>query len=360
MKVKQNQNVGIFKIAATYIGTIVGAGFASGQEVLQYFVSYGIVGIIGIIISTFLFFFFGYTILVLGRKLNADSHDDILLYSNGKIFGTIIDVIVTIFLFGALAAMIAGSGAIIKQQFQISPLFGSVFMSLITLLTVIKGTESVINAISFVVPLLLSAVLFVCIYSIINNTISSEEIEQAKRIAGPTPNWFISAINYASYNIVIAIAVLGPLGVQAKSKSRLLTGALLGALGLGIGVVAIYYSILTNINEVQTLEVPMIAIAKNIAKVVQVIFAIVLIAEVYTTAVGNLYGFVNRFTFIGKKYRFISVLITTIFAFLLAQIGFSSIVKYVYPAVGYGGLLLFIGLIYTWIFKRKDFNGDNS
>lgn len=56
MKVKQNQNVGIFKIAATYIGTIVGAGFASGQEVLQYFVSYGIVGVIGIIISTFLFF----------------------------------------------------------------------------------------------------------------------------------------------------------------------------------------------------------------------------------------------------------------------------------------------------------------
>jgi len=34
-----------FKIAATYIGTIVGAGFATGQETLQFFAPFGITGI---------------------------------------------------------------------------------------------------------------------------------------------------------------------------------------------------------------------------------------------------------------------------------------------------------------------------
>ncbi len=354
MKELQRSNIGIFRIAATYIGTVVGAGFASGQEVLQFFVSYGTIGVIGIIIASLLFFFFGYTILILGRKLNADSHDDIVLYSNGKYIGTIIDVIITVFLFGALAAMIAGSGAVFHEQLNISPLVGTLIMAIITLITVIAGTEGVINAISFVVPVLLVSVLFVSVYTISTNTITRDEIELAKTVVSATPNWFLSAFNYASYNLVIAIAVLGPLGVEAKSRGRLLTGALFGALGLGIGVVAIYYSILANITDVFDMEVPMIGIAANISRWVQIFFSVVLIAEVYTTAVGNLYGFVNRLDFIGKRYRLISLVITIVFAFLLAQIGFSSMVRYIYPAVGYGGLLMIIGLTYTWLFRRKD------
>jgi len=196
--------------------------------------------------------------------------------------------------------------------------------------------------------------LFIFFHALFTNPITSEEIEQARNLVKATPNWFLSAFNYASYNLVIAIAVLGPLGVEAKHKGRILTGALLGALGLGIGILAIYYSLLTNIIDVADLEVPMIGIAENISKTVQIFFSIVLIAEVYTTAVGNLYGFVNRFAFVGKKYRLTTIVITTTFAFLLSQIGFSSMVRYVYPAVGYGGLLLFIGLTYTWLFKRKD------
>ena len=33
----ENKKVTILKVAATYIGTVVGAGFASGQETLQFF-----------------------------------------------------------------------------------------------------------------------------------------------------------------------------------------------------------------------------------------------------------------------------------------------------------------------------------
>lgn len=37
-------NVSTFKVAATYIGTVVGAGFATGQEVLQFFNRFGAMG----------------------------------------------------------------------------------------------------------------------------------------------------------------------------------------------------------------------------------------------------------------------------------------------------------------------------
>ena len=37
------------KIALAYVGVIVGAGLSSGQDILQYFLSFGKVGMIGIV-----------------------------------------------------------------------------------------------------------------------------------------------------------------------------------------------------------------------------------------------------------------------------------------------------------------------
>ncbi|MRH43427.1 hypothetical protein GH741_12135 [Aquibacillus halophilus] len=349
------KNVGVFKISATYIGTIVGAGFASGQEVFQFFTSYGMGGIWGILLATLLFFFYGYLILLLGLKLQAESHVKVVRFSNGKIIGTIIDIIITVFLFGALAAMIAGAGAIFQQQFNISPLFGTLIMGIITLLTVLTGITGVINAISYVVPVLLGSVLFITIYSLTKNPLTQEEIQVASEFGGVAPNWFISAINYASYNLVIAIAILAPLGAKAKPGKTIFWGALLGGLGLGVGVLAINFSILTSISESASVEVPMIAIANQISPIVQLVFAVVLFAEVYTTAVGNLYGFVSRISYIKQGFRKPIIIGATVAAFGVSQLGFSTMVEYLYPAVGYGGMLLLIGLGYSWIFKRKKF-----
>ena len=47
----------ILKTVCVIIGTIIGAGFASGQEVYIFFFSHGIKGIIGIVISTTIFVF---------------------------------------------------------------------------------------------------------------------------------------------------------------------------------------------------------------------------------------------------------------------------------------------------------------
>ena len=43
------------KIGSAFVGLIVGAGFASGQEVMQYFTSFGIWGTVGAIITGLLF-----------------------------------------------------------------------------------------------------------------------------------------------------------------------------------------------------------------------------------------------------------------------------------------------------------------
>ncbi|MRH43632.1 hypothetical protein GH741_13220 [Aquibacillus halophilus] len=346
------KNISAIKIAATYIGTIVGAGFASGQEVLQFFSVFGIWGIWGILLATILFFFAGYIILNLGNKLQAKSYLNVVQYTNGKIFGTVIDIIITVVLFGAFAAMIAGAGAIFKEQFYMSPLIGTTIMAIVCLVTVLKGISGVINAISYVVPILIVSILFITLYNFITNPLTTEKLKLAAEFDAATPNWFISAVLYVSFNLVLAIAILAPLGAQTSEKKTLFWGALFGGLGLGIGIVTINFSILTNIVAASEVEIPMILIAKNISPTIQLIFAVILFIAIYTTAVSNLYGFIARLNFISQKNQKGLIVITTLSAFTFSQLGFSTMVEYLYPLVGYAAVLLLIGLLYSWFFKR--------
>ncbi len=340
----KNNKISTFKVGATYIGTIVGAGFASGQEVLQFFSLFGINGLFGLILTTFLFIIFGYIIMDLGRELHSTSHLKIIKYSSGKYLGTIIDFIITFFLFGGLTAMIAGSGAMVEQQFHISSIWGNLLMAIITSITVLTGIDGVINSISFVVPFLLASVIGISTASIIKTPVTFN-VPQTMSSSILIKNWIWAAILYTSYNTLVSVAVLGPLGTKAIDKKTVRNGAIFGGLGLGIGSMFIYLAVSGNIENVQNIEIPMIFIAGSVSRIVQIIYAIVLIAEVYTTAVGSLYGFTARISDINQSKSKIYIIVTTIVAFFASQFGFSNIVKYLYPIVGYGGVILLISLL---------------
>ena len=62
----------IFNIVLVIIGALIGAGFASGQEIYAFFYSYGFNGLIGIIITFILISFFIYKSLIIICK-NEDS-----------------------------------------------------------------------------------------------------------------------------------------------------------------------------------------------------------------------------------------------------------------------------------------------
>lgn len=341
-------------VAGTYIGTIVGAGFATGQEILQFFTIFDSMGLLGLIITTIMFIVFGYIIMDLGKKLKANSHLEIIKYVGGKKLGAITDLIITFFLFGSFTAMIAGTGALVLQQFKLPTYFGNILMVFLTAFTVLTGIKGVINSISIVVPFLLVAVVTISIYSIISSPSGISATVTLKESSLIT-NWLMAAVLYVSYNIITSIAVLGPLGYEACDKKAVINGAILGGLGLGLGAVMIDLALSSNISEIANLEVPMIYIAGKMSSHVQTIYAVVLIAEIYTTAVGSLYGFVSRFTNI-KKNKIKSKLIiavTSIAALLASQFGFSNLVKYLYPFVGYLGVVLLLSLIYSKLKNRK-------
>lgn len=357
----KSRRITILQVAGTYIGTIVGAGFASGQEMLQFFVGFGSMGLWGLLVVTLLFIFFGYIIMELGFKLKASSHLPVVRKTGGRILGTFSDGVITFFLFGALTAMLAGSGALFSQEYHIHPIIGSLFMAVITLVTVLGGFQEIINSISIVVPFLILSAVGVSIASLLMGS-GTALAEVRLPPSGFLRNWLWSAIIYTSYNSVTAIAILAPLGYAAEDRRMMRNGAILGGLGLGLGAVAIYFALRVHFHSIKDVEVPMIMVAGRISPFVRGIYGVVLLAEIYTTAVGNLYGFAARLcgeamhktgsyaydptTRKHKKRASLVILGSTFAAFIASLAGFSNLVKYLYPFIGYCGLITLLCLVY--------------
>lgn len=346
---------GAFQVAATYIGTVVGAGFASGQEVMRFFTHVGPDGIYGLLVSTLLFVLYGALILATGRRLQATSHGPVVREAAGPWLGGAIDIVMTTFLFAGLAVMIAGSAAIFQEYLRLPGVVGSCFMAVTVAVTVLFGMKGVLAVNAVVVPTLLLAVLTVSLSVMWGRPLGPEVLQWARPEDAAARGWLISATLYVSYNLLLSLAVMAPLGGMIKEPRRLVTGALLGGLALGMAATAIHLALLLSMPEALEREIPMLYAARGLPIPVQGFYTLVLWAEVYTTAVGSLYGLAVRLTS-PESPKFSPLVIAAAGAGLVAsRFGFSAMVSSIYPLVGYAGLLFMIALP-VWFFRRPSGN----
>ncbi|BAS29148.1 YkvI family membrane protein [Limnochorda pilosa] len=347
------------RVAATYVGTVVGAGFASGQEVLQFFALYGMGAVWGILLAGALLGLFGYLILQVGNEARARSHRDVLDALGSPGLATALDGLITLFLFGGLAAMAAGAGAVAREQLGLPAALGSTLLVAGAAGTVLFGIEGVVRAISAVVPFLVGAVLLVCLGSLGSRPLLLSWAAPGRAFF---PVWPLAALAYASYNLVLSLSILGPLGRVSPSRS-LLPGAAMGALVLGVAAAAIHLTLFTlGPGLLEETEVPMLAAARRLAPALGTVYALVLLAEVYTTAVGNLFGVVARLRSPGRTRErghraeprppkasgrgwTLATLGTALIAWAVAQLGFSTLVRNLYSVMGIAGTVLLVTLI---------------
>ena len=66
------KKLSFFGVAIMYVGTIMGAGFASGREIWQFFGVFGERAYIGIALIAILFVIFGLMTAYIARKLNTN------------------------------------------------------------------------------------------------------------------------------------------------------------------------------------------------------------------------------------------------------------------------------------------------
>lgn len=334
----------ILQIAATYMGTVVGAGFASGQSIMHFFTIYGAYGGVGILIATFFFIWIGTKMMILSHRLKASSYQELNHYLFGDIFGKVANTLTFIILFGVTAVMMSGTGSIFEEQLGLPYQFGIIISILLSYLVMSKEMNGILAANSLVMPLMLFFMVLVIIRVVgvdgIGEATNWQEQPSLKHL-----KWIISPFTYVALNFAFAQAVLVPLGSEVKDESILKWGGLWGGIGLGVMLLISHFAIHSRMPEILSFDIPMAEIIRGFGRFLHILFILVIYGEILTTLIGNVFGITRH---IGRIYplpRNWVVLATLFICLLISQVGFTSLLTYLYPFFGYMGMILLIFLV---------------
>ncbi len=341
----------ILTMAFAYVGVLVGAGFASGQEILQYFVSHGTWGFVGAIFALIFFSLTGLILLQLGAKYDANSHEDVLKRISPKPVHKFLDysIIFTLALMGVV--MIAGAGSNLNQQFGLPIWMGSVVCAILIVVVSFLDTSKVIEIISLVTPFLLVFVLGAAIYAIFNA--QGEYTELAKVAEGAqsaTPHWLLSAFNYMAMNLMMGASMAMVMGGDEDKPKLAGFGGLLGGALIGIMVMLVTVALTLTINSVIDDPMPLLGLVNLVHPVAGTVMSIVLYLMIFNTGLSMFYSFTSRIIPDGDDRKFsIVLIISVVVAFIISFVGFKTLLSIFYPIIGYVGFILIALLIVTWI-----------
>ena len=332
----------IFKIVFVIIGTLIGAGFASGQEIYVFFFSYGIEGFIGIIISSVVMGVLIYKTLGIINKYNINSYKDLLdiLIKNKKEnkyfnFKNIINLIINIFILVTFFIMIAGFGAYFDQQFGINSLVGSSILAILNFVIFLTSVKGVIKANELLVPML---IVFLVIIGFIN-IIDINIVKLGNYIIRTNQsNYILSAIIYASYNSILLIPVLITLKKYINTKKQILFISLISTI-IVILLATIIFLILIRVDvDITKLEMPAVYVVSNIFKFLEIIYGFIILGSIFTTSISLGTSFLKNVSKNKKSYTQIAT-VMCITSVLISKIGFSNLINLLYPIFGYLGLI---------------------
>lgn len=340
------------RIGGAFVGLIIGGGFASGQEILQYFIAYGWYGIFGAILASLIFAFLGMNIATLGYKLKTSSHKDVVLYIAGPTLGSVIDCLITVFAFCFTVAMFAGAASAFEVLFGMNGFVGSLFMMILTIFTLMLNVQKIINLLALAIPYLMAIILIIVIASIFTMDGSFVEHEQIARTLEVERHWMLAALLYVSYNMAVGLPMLAVMGSTVKSKKEAGFGGIIGGLLLGGLILLVYMALLAKMNVILGKPMPTLVLAMDIHPVIGLLMAITLILMIYSTAVGVLYSFVVRFASPSSKMYKPFVIFSAFVAFFASFIGFTTIVGTVYAIMGYLGFFIIAIILWTWLKRR--------
>ena len=152
----------ILKVVFVIIGTLIGAGFASGQEVNTFFFSFGIKGIYGIVISSVIIGIIIYKTFKIIYKNNINNYKEFLncVLKNEKI-NNITNSMINIFILVSFYIMIAGFGAYLQQEFNLNSIIGSSILAILCLILFKTNIKGLVKINEILIPILIIIVILI-------------------------------------------------------------------------------------------------------------------------------------------------------------------------------------------------------
>lgn len=331
------------ELASIYIGTVIGAGFASGQEIIQFFGVYGYKGIYGIILAAALFSIVGAIVLYQVYKNRITCYSEYVTPLFGERISSFLEIIIISYLFISFCIMLAGSGALFNQHFNVNSNIGIYLMAFLCFITLAFSIKGVSFVNRLMVPLMIVGIVLVGLVVVGKEKFIFSNYHGVN--ITKTGNWVTSAMLYVSYNTISSVVVLASLFPIINDEKQAVKGGILGGVGLGVMGMFILLPILILYSDVHSIEIPMIKAAQYMGNWGGYMYSIILWFAMFTTAIGNGLGCINKISSLVKENQLFISAVFCIISIPLAKVGFSSLVSIIYPLFGYLGLFMFLFII---------------
>ena len=302
------------------VGTIIGAGFASGKEIATFFD--GNLSPLVALAAGFGIFALCYLFCTVGRIFKSTDFGEV----NSKLLGklhVIADVFLLLNSLIVLSGMLSGMDSLFNPLLPIEPAY-SIISGILCAIIVSKGLKGLLKSNGIIVPFIILFIVLICCFN----------ISAPVRFTGIKPFTFFKVIIYVCMNIMLACTVLTTVDEKPKTVfwASLFAALIMTALMLLI--------ILTlNSSDVKS-DMPLIYIASSAGKFSYYAATIAVAVSIFTTMLTALSGLSSWLTPLTGDKKF-SIAVSLAAGLIVSNLGFNNVVAYLYPIIG------IIGLVYT-------------
>jgi len=349
------RGLGAWAIGSTYTGTVIGAGFVSGQEISRFFLRYGQYGFAGLAVAAILLGLAGATVLTQAyRRISPapgragpavpEPMYNLVTQLFGPFTGGMVDAMVLVLSVVVLVVMVAGGAATLSRVAGWPVPVAEWATALAAGLCVLGRTKWVTRLNAILIPVLATIITGRAV------SLCGQEIPwHAVVPAPPQPaavlatRAVMSGIAYAAFNFVLATGPLCHLGCRSESERAARWGAWAG--GLLVGLLAGLEMMLMGARPAPAgTAIPLMHAIAPQAGIWHFLFGIALWAAILSTVTSLGWTLGESIQLPGARpgaRAFLYVLVTP----LLAPLGFASLVNIVYPILG----ILALPFLLLWL-----------
>lgn len=339
----------------------IGSGFATGQEVLQFFTTSGTNGIVAALIFLILMSVLSYILYGVGQKKKFANPYDVFSYYCGDFLGSIYVWYNVLLVYGIFVVMLAGGGATITQYYGIPTYVGTGAIALLALGTTLLGVERLIEIIGVIGPIKIVFVAIVGVAGIVTLIGEPKLLSEASE-AMPTlgfqaasSNWAWSGALYAFLALMVSIPFQVDCGASANSVKEARVAALTGTVAFTVAIISLVIGELVYYKLIAGQQVPTLAIANQISPFLGLVFSVLIVVSIYSAVASFLLMTVRKFAPDKTlKFKVIATVLTIVGMFFGGIIPFDKLVNILYPIAGYSAIVFACFMLY------KECKGDSA
>jgi uncharacterized membrane protein YkvI len=340
----------VITYAGAIIAFLIGSGFATGQEILQYYASYGFWGIFGTgSIVLVLISYVSVEFFLTGRREQFEKPSGVFYYYCGKHLGVFFDYFSILFVFLSFTVMIAGAGAVFQEYHGLSKFVGGTLLAVAVAATVWFGLTSLVDVIGKIGPVIVVVAIALGIYGIVRNpdgiAAGNALLEQVD-VMQASSNWLFSGLSYVGFCMLWLAAFLAALGKTVKNRREATAGGLVGGIAFSLACAIVGLGLLANMGDVFDAEIPMLVLASDLGPWVGALISVMILAGIFTTAIPLLWTVTARFfDEKTKQSKYLTIALAALGTVIGLVLPFSQMVNTVYVINGYVGIVLLVLMI---------------